>query len=132
MSEYPGADGIPSCGTPIEQRPIIWVHRWGAIAWDLKRGAAGASLEQPSKAAAEKAAIADCQSPSGGGGPDCKVEFTYHDQCVAMVAGDTGHNESSALTIKQAVQIGMKTCTDAGDTHCSAVYTSCSMPVRIQ
>jgi hypothetical protein len=130
MSEYPGADGIPSCGSPIQQRPIIWAHRWGAIAWDLKRGAVGGSLEQPSKEAAEQAAVANCQSNDGG--PDCKVEFTYHDQCVAMVTSLHKHTESSAATIAEASKSAMKTCTDAGLSDCTVDYTSCSLPVRIQ
>jgi hypothetical protein len=92
----------------------------------------GASVNQPSKAAAEKAAIADCQSPSGGGGPDCHVEFTYHDQCVAMVAGDTTHNESSAATLAEATKSAMKTCNESGGTHCIVDYISCSLPVRVQ
>jgi hypothetical protein len=132
MSQYPGANGIPSCGPLIKQPMAMWEHRWGAITWDKSRGVMGASFNQPSKAAAEQAAIADCQSPSAGGGEGCQVDITYHDQCVALIISTGGHYEGSSATIDQAVKIGMNTCIKYGDTRCRAAYTSCSLPVRVQ
>lgn len=130
MSEYAGADGIPSCGAQVQQRPVIWASRWGAIAWDYKRNAAGASINQPSKAAAERAAIANCQSNDGG--PECKTDFVYHDQCVALVTSAHTHTETSAYPLKVAVKNALKICTSAGHADCTVDYTSCATPVRVQ
>ena len=130
MSEYPGADGIPTCGAQVQQRPVIWASRWGAIAWDYTRHAMGASINQPSKAAAEQAAIANCQSNHGG--PDCRTDFVYHNQCVALATSAYTHNEASAYPLKVAVKLALKVCSADGTTGCTVDYTSCADPVRVQ
>lgn len=130
MSEYPGADGIPTCGAQIQQRPAIWASRWGAIAWDNPRGAVGESINQPSKAAAEHAAIANCQS--NGGGPDCRVYMAYHDQCVAIATSAHMHNEARAYPLKVAIKLALKVCSAGGITGCKIDYTYCVDPVRVQ
>ena len=130
MSEYQGSGGIPSCGAQIQQHQAIWVHRWGAIAFDNKTAKGGTATDRTSRANAERSAVANCHA--NGGGPSCQVEITYHDQCVAFISGKIGHNTSSAATIAKAVQIGMKTCVDSRDTSCHALYTACSLPSRIQ
>ncbi|WP_412731074.1 DUF4189 domain-containing protein [Dyella aluminiiresistens] len=130
MSEYPGANGIPSCGAQVQQRPVIWASRWGAIAWDYTRGAVGGSINQPSKAAAEQAAIANCRSNDGG--PDCKTDFVYHDQCVALVTSAHTHTEASGYPLKVAINNALKICTSAGHADCTVDYTSCVAPVRVQ
>lgn len=114
---------------PPHPLPPVWVDRWGAITTDAAHHSSGASLNQSSKVVAEQEAIADCQK---NGGVQCKIEITYHNQCVALVGGDTGYNTTSASSIGQAVQIGMASCTSAHDTNCHAYYTACSLPVRVQ
>ena len=124
-----GGQGVSSC-RPIpgySQPQGHWVSQWGAIATDVSY--AGASYNQLSEEDARQAAIASCVS---NGGSHCKVEITYRNQCVAMVEGNTGHNEASADTIDHALQITMKTCADAGDTNCHRYYTSCSLPKIVQ
>jgi hypothetical protein len=137
MIPYRGTD-LSSCG-PVPPRyynnqqqqqplPPQWAARWGAIATNSAHGSAGAGFNQPNREAAEQAALAECQS---NGGSACKVEISYGNACVAMAAGDTGHNAKAGPTIENASQAAMKVCSDA-DTNCRVAYTSCSLPVRIQ
>ena len=109
--------------------PEQWQDHWGAIATDAIHGSLGTAADMPSQSTAESKALADCQSK---GGTKCKIDTRYRNACAAMVAGDTGYNVGSAATLSEAVQIGMKTCTDAGTAHCHVYYSACSLPVRIQ
>jgi hypothetical protein len=127
-----GGQGVSSC-RPIpgytQQPQGHWINQWGAIATDTPNHGIGASINQSSEEQAKEAAIANCIS---NGGVHCNVDITYDNSCVAFVAGDTGHNASSADTVDKAVQLGMNTCMKAGDTNCRAVYKTCSMPKLIQ
>jgi hypothetical protein len=89
----------------------------------------GIAIGKQSKLEAAHAAMADCQSK---GGTNCKTDVTYANQCAAVVAGDGGYNVSPALTVDEAVSIGMKTCTETGDKNCRTYYTTCSLPIRIR
>jgi len=109
------------------QSPILWEHRWGAIATDFSQVTAGASVDQPNEERAAESALENCKE---NGGKICKVELTYHDQCAALVVGRTGHNSGSASTIDLAEQQGIDVCNASGDTNCRAYYTACSLPVR--
>lgn len=126
-----GGQGVSSC-RPIPgygQPQGHWVSQWGAIATDAANHSAGSSFNQLSQEQAEQSAIDSCTS---NGGLQCKIDITYVNQCVAMVAGSTGYNTDRADTIDHAVQIGMKTCTSAGSANCHAYYTSCSLPKWVQ
>jgi hypothetical protein len=126
-----GGQGVSSC-RPIpgyQQSRGHWMNQWGAITSDFPHHSAGASFNQPSEEEAVQAAMANCVS---NGGVQCKLEITYGNECVAMVVGTTGHNSDRAKTIDQAVKLGMKVCTDAGDTDCHAFYTACSLPKWVQ
>jgi hypothetical protein len=46
--------------------------------------------------------------------------------------GDKFFNASSAATIEEATQSGMKVCTANGNANCHVYYSACSLPVRIQ
>ena len=109
--------------------PAHWETRWGAIATDGPGGHLGTAVNMTSKEQAEQASLTECQTK---GGTQCKIEISYYNQCAAMVVGDTEHSTARATTIGQAVQLGIKTCNNAGDTNCRAYYTGCSQPVRIQ
>jgi len=126
-----GGQGVASCA-PVDggnQPQGHWLSQWGAIATDDPNHTGGASLNQPYEESARQAAIDNCVS---NGGSNCKVIMTYANMCIALVAGDTGHNVSRASTIDKAVKMGMNTCVDAGDTNCRARYTSCSMAKWVQ
>lgn len=133
----------PTPQTPVACRPISgydqqqnqqrpppprWVSKWGAIATDFAHSSAGASIDQPDRGSAEKAAIANCQS---NGGSACKVELWYTNECAAMAVGETGHNAKAGLTADLASQAAMKVCNEA-DSHCFVYYTGCSLPVQVQ
>lgn len=106
-----------------------WESRWGAIATDGKQWAMGVAVDKQSKLEASQAAMADCQSK---GGANCKVDVAFGNQCAAVVAGDSGYNVSPALTVDEAVAIGVRTCTETGDKNCRTYYTTCSLPVRVR
>lgn len=110
--------------------PEQWASQWGAIAVYPRGAVLGISINKATRQEAEQAALEDCESRGGKG--LCKVDQSYANQCVAFTAGDTGHNSNVGATIDQAAKKGMEVCMQAGDTHCSTVYTACSYPVRIQ
>jgi hypothetical protein len=124
-SPIPGYGQQQTPQQPIEQ----WERRWGAIATDGPNGALGATTDKRSKQEASQVAMQDCQSK---GGVNCKIDTAYYNQCAAVVVGDGGYNVPSAATVDRAVELGMKTCHDAGRTNCHAYYTACSLPARVR
>lgn len=99
--------------------------KWGAIATSNTTFNMGVVAGQESKQAAVRIAMQRC------GTPDCKVDITYHDQCVAAAWGTKHSTMSSASTIDEASRISMNDCKkDASD--CKIVYAECSLPERIQ
>ncbi|MGJ7542697.1 DUF4189 domain-containing protein [Variovorax sp. LT1R16] len=132
---YGSGNGLNMCGPDNRQQSAPqppapqWESRWGAIATDGKQWAMGVAVGKQSKLEASKTAMADCHSK---GGANCKVDVAYGNQCAAVVAGDGGYNVSPASTVDEAVAIGVKTCTETGDTNCRTYYTTCSLPVRIR
>ncbi len=134
---YSGND-MSSCGpippgyqgyAPPAQSVPKWMSQWGAIATDDATGSFGASSQMDSRADAQRAALADCHAKKGA---TCKLEVTYDNECGAMVVGDNAHNVGADTTLDKVVQLGLKTCHDAGDTNCRVYYSACSMPKRIQ
>ncbi len=134
---YSGND-MSSCGpippgyqgyeAPAQPAPL-WMHQWGAIATHDDDGSFGASTGMPNENSAMEAALDNCHSKHGSA---CKIQITYHDQCVSMVISDKRYNTGSAPTSEEAVQSGMDTCRNSGDPHCRVYYTACSMPKRIR
>jgi hypothetical protein len=126
-----GGQGAYGC-VPIDggnQPTGHWVSHWGAIATDVPHQTGGASLNQPNEEMAKQAALDNCVA---NGGSNCKIEMTYANMCVALVGGDKSYNTDRAATVDKAVQMGMKTCVDAGDKNCRAHYTSCSTAQWVQ
>jgi hypothetical protein len=111
-----------------QAQPPIWSDRYGAIAADLAPLTPGSSYNEPSRKAAEQAAIDSCHS---NGGVNCQVEISYGNECVALVVGKTRHNAKAGSTIASATESSMKQC-KSNDTGCFVYYTACSLPVRIQ
>jgi hypothetical protein len=98
------------------------------VVTDAVKGVLGATVNMESQAAAERAALAECESK---GGTACKTDVTYSNGCVAMVAGDSAYKASSAPTMNEAVAAATKICT-AATTGCYLYYSDCSLPHRIQ
>lgn len=122
---------IPGNRNPqVPQQPAeVWQDRYGAIAGDIQKGVLGSATDLRSERAATDAAIADCRS---NGGIDCRVELPFRNGCAAVLSSATSHNTSAGATLNEAIATGMKTCSTAGERSCKAVYTACSLPVRIQ
>lgn len=136
MMPYSTAQDVSACG-PIPgnnqmqpQAPLTrWESRWGAIATDPKAGSVGVSTGMQTKEAAEQAAVFDCESKKKS---LCKIALAYDNECAAMIAGNTGYNVDADSTIEKAVQSGMKTCVQSGDSNCHVFYSACSSPQRVQ
>ncbi|WP_425493983.1 DUF4189 domain-containing protein [Lysobacter gummosus] len=120
---------IPSTAGGVAPSGPQWSSRWGAIASDATTGVLGAVDRRENKRAASKDAVSECKSR---GGDKCKVEFTYRDQCVVTIAGDTGSNHGHAESVELATQLGMDACAKRGDTNCHVYYQACSLPVRVR
>lgn len=118
----------PQQGATQAPRSPQWMNQWGAIASYTPGGILGVVTNMPSRALAKQLAMADCKNQ--GGGNKCKLEITYHDQCVALVLGDNVYNTTSALTIDQAAQSGIERC-GKKSLNCHVYYSACSLPVRI-
>ncbi|WP_189441119.1 DUF4189 domain-containing protein [Rhodanobacter panaciterrae] len=125
----PGYYGNQQPAQPQPSTRPQWADRWGAIATDSMTGSLGAVTGMSSEAVAQQAALSDCTEK---GGTRCKPQTSYRNGCAAMVIGDREFNVGSAATMSEAIQSGMKVCTDAGNTSCRVYYSACSLPVRIQ
>jgi hypothetical protein len=75
------------------------VSRWGAIATYAPNGILGVATDQASKSEAEQVALLDCKLK---GGPICKIEAAYDNECVAVVVGDKGYNVNTDTTVDAA------------------------------
>jgi Domain of unknown function (DUF4189) len=117
--------GQPQMSPPPPQQ---WEDHWGAIATYGPTGVLGTSTNLPDQGQAEQSALADCQSK---GGPTCKIQLSYRNQCAVVVVGDKGYNATPGATMDLARQAGLKVCSDA-DTNCHVYYSACSLPVRTQ
>lgn len=144
-AQQPGIDCVPiqgngwqgcmptnSAAQPSQQRvqqpPARWASQWGAIATDNQLGKLGASMNGTNQASAEASAVSECQNQ---GGTQCRVLISFHDQCGVVIIGDGKINASSAATVAQASDDGIKVCS-TGTTHCHVYYSACALPVRIQ
>ena len=114
---------------PAAGPPAVWEDRWGAIAQDEKTGMTGLAKEQKSESQATKAAISDCIQ---GGGLNCKIIFTYGNECVAIAAGAPGSGFARNSSLNDAKNQSINSCNKHSSTPCKVVYTDCSLPIRIQ
>lgn len=130
QSEQP-ATHVPEPRLPQLPKPPPqqWATRWGAIAIDSDKGVLGTTTGITDKSAAEQGATADCRAK---GGIICKLEISYDNECASLVVSKEGHAATADSTVDKAVQLGMKTCTNAGYHNCHAGYTACSLPVRVK
>jgi Domain of unknown function (DUF4189) len=99
-----------------------WETRWGSIAIDSAKGKLGGVINHTSKQAATKAALKECYSL---GGVNCKLYYTYYNQCSAVAWGDSKYTGSGRNTIEEASQDAMQGCSEA-TSNCVVVYKACS------
>lgn len=65
------------------------------------------------------------------GSPNCKLELSYHNQCVAIAWGSTNHVVAGAPYVDMAKTNAMRLC-DQRSQQCKIVYSECSYAVRVQ
>ncbi|MGO4702846.1 DUF4189 domain-containing protein [Dyella sp. 2RAB6] len=112
-----GGEPCDETGNPVGM--ARYASRWGAIATSNTSLNMGVSFGERSKLAAQRSAMDRC------GTPDCRVDFTYRDQCVAVAWGVTYSSMSSAMTVDEAIATSMKRC-QKKTSDCEIVYTECS------
>lgn len=129
--------GVAACGPDPSSsqqqqqfsRPPLWADRWGAVASAPQgKPSFGAALDMPSERSAKKKALLACQAS----GSECKIAMTYHNQCIAIVAGEEGWTPAVGPTTDVALNISLERCKADGSSKCRTYYTACSYPVRIQ
>lgn len=128
MSQYPGRDGIPSCGPlrpDYDQPRGHWITQWGALATS-DHGTTGWSTGKPDADTAKEAAIKNCVLRGGTG---CKAAETYSNGCIAVVNGDMRGYPASDATYNKAVKLAMTSCKKNGDKNCELFRAECS-PAR--
>ncbi|PPV07252.1 DUF4189 domain-containing protein [Xanthomonas axonopodis pv. vasculorum] len=132
------APGSPQCGpdsgtsrgdiAPPPPRPNgEWIKTWGAIA-SSNNGDVGSSTGKLSEEDAKAEAIKIC---ADFGNSDCQVNFTYKNQCVAVVQaakGRTGGKIISAATKEIAQRSALQKCAEASGEKCVVRGTDCSDP----
>lgn len=120
----PGAGGGESSGPTPTGR---WIKTWGAISM-ASNGGYGTVTGKLKKRDAEKEALAKCAS---SGGSNCRVSFTYKNQCVAAVIAQSGFGDTRFATAaeeKLAGEEAIKDCQGLGGQGCEVVYSACSIP----
>jgi hypothetical protein len=110
--------------------PQKWVDHYGAMATNEPGNVLGVATDMQSESEAKQSAIVDCQAK--GGGSSCASLIAYRNGCAVLLVGNKFFNASSAATIEEATQSGMKVCATNGNTNCHVYYSACSLPVRIQ
>ncbi|MGO1001312.1 DUF4189 domain-containing protein [Lysobacter sp. CA196] len=118
---------IPSGPAPRGAARPRWASQWGALAFDAAAGIMGAASDTGSKREARRVALENCRAR---GGRACKVEMSYRDSCVVVVAGDRQSDTTTASSAERAAEIGLGACEARKDRRCELYYAECSFPVR--
>lgn len=118
---------MPNSPAPRGAAGPRWASQWGALAFDAAAGIMGAASDTRSKREAKRIALEDCRAR---GGQACKVEMSYRDSCVVVVAGDRQSDTTTASSAERAAEIGLGTCEARKDRRCQLYYAECSFPVR--
>jgi Domain of unknown function (DUF4189) len=125
---YPECAPEQQAPAPAQQQPQAprghWETRWGAIAIDGRKGKLGGVTNHKTKQAATDAALKECYS-RGGGNRDCKIYYTYYNQCSAIAWGDSKYVGSGRDSIEEANQDAMQGCSEV-TPNCKVVYNACS------
>lgn len=117
-------------GPPAPASPA-WATRWGAIVVDMAMGGTGVSAVSGMKTEgqASKSAMHACKKKNG---TRCTVKITYHDQCAAVITGDTVFSTASAASVEEVARIAIDWCNGQGGTNCRLYFSDCSYPERIR
>lgn len=122
----PGGGEMPS---PPSRPSGEWLKTWGAIATATGgSGGGGVSSRQLSRKDAEALALQNCKT---GGGTNCKVVFSYENQCVALAYpfGKEDGNVGTAANVENAKARALKSCNDRQAGECRIAVAECSEPV---
>ena len=123
-----GADGnaapITDPGPQLE-----WIETWGAFAKDDASGNAGTVENRDTRKEAEQLAVQTCERL---GGQQCKVLFTFHNQCAAFTQPREGGdlNWSTGASTQVAEQRALAAC--KGSSACEVIYSKCSVPHQVR
>lgn len=105
--------------------------RWGAIA--AQQQLFGYAFDQPTRAAAEQAARAQCaaavaKARTSKGGAACEVRTAFNRQCAALAFGNFGEwGAASAPTREQAAREATHQCNEHLPTEpCKVAVQVCS------
>lgn len=142
---YPiGGQGVQGCA-PISSQPAAgqgasapappprpngeWIKTWGALAQSPASDLIGAANGLKTLDAAKSLAIERCKAE---GAKDCKVSFTYMNQCMAFaapVSGKGGSMMTSAATKDGAKELALNRCAAQTGGACTLVYSACAEPI---
>ena len=104
--------------------------KYGAWATNNKTGVSGGAIDMDSRAAAEKAAIKNCEQ--GGRNAPCKVAVWVRNGCIAVAQGKSGKKWTAFPSAKEpgfAEADALRQCRASGSSQCSIVANEgCSMP----
>ena len=79
---------------------------YGAIAYSSSSGAHGWSIDYRSRAAAENAALANCQQHAA----DCSVPIWFRNACGALAVGSNGYGSGWGTSRSIAESIALRGC----------------------
>lgn len=113
----------------VQPPPPSYASRWGAVA-SSTNSMFGIVSDQASKEDAERTAVAEC---IGRGGEDCKLNYTYANQCVAVIGIPNQVSQAfNGGTPDEASKQGLDSCRTNGIDGCWVYYSGCSIPERLQ
>jgi hypothetical protein len=135
---YPvGGQGVQGCapiptGGPLDSegpKPTgRWIKTWGAIALS-SGGDTGVSVGKVRKADAVKEAELLCAQY---GAADCKVAYSYKNQCAAAATPASGFGGTlfaRAGNKEIAMDLAIQACSRHGGDKCEVKYSACTEPL---
>lgn len=135
-----GLVGQPNCLPPDHpssphgrvDRPsnpgVVWESRYAAVA--MGKGASGFTAVGPeaSQRSAEKAAVRGCRE---SGGDECKLIFSFGNQCGVIVWGRTVRTLATGASVEEATAKATRECS-ASTQECKLFFADCVSPVRVR
>ncbi|WP_460831854.1 DUF4189 domain-containing protein [Lysobacter humi (ex Lee et al. 2017)] len=105
-----------------------WESRYAAVA--MGKAASGFTAVGPlaSQRKAEKDAVRGCRAR---GGDDCKLVFSFGNQCGVIVWGRTVRTLATAATVAEAAEKARRECS-ADTQDCEVFFADCVEPVRVR
>ncbi|MBS0342948.1 MAG: DUF4189 domain-containing protein [Proteobacteria bacterium] len=116
-------------GGQVQQRPEIWLNRWGAIALDRDRNAVGTAVGMMDGESAVRAAVADCKAK---GGEQCLESKPFVNGCGVVTLGADSSYVAYSATVDRANYLASEQCRQNGDHDCRFLISACAAPFRMQ